>query len=142
MPPRLDLPRRPIVGALAAVLTGLAVPLALIVLASLPVDAPAESDAYIRGIIGVLLMIPLLAALLTVHHALVAVAARALPVPMPVVAAVLSVIGSVAYSAVILATGAPLTWDRMGDLLGFAAVLWILVALGSTVQYFVSFRPR
>ena len=123
-------------------LASLAVPLALVVLAALPSDSPGEGDAYIRGIIGVMLVLPLFAGLLAVYHSLVTVTTRFAPVRMPVVAAVLSVVGSAGCAAALMATGAPLTWDRMEDLVPFAAMLWVPLAVGSVAHYFISFRPR
>jgi hypothetical protein len=135
-------PRRPISGALIAVFTSLACPLTLIMLASFPTDTLGESDAYIRGIIGVVSMLPLFTLLLVIYHGLVTVAALFVPIRMLILVVVLPLIGSIATAAAIMATGAPLTWGRFGDLIAFAGVLCAPLALGAMAHYYVSFKPR
>ena len=132
--------RRLILGTFAAVMASLAVPVGVLILAALPPASPDEGDAYIRGIIGVMLVLPFFAVLLVVYHGLVALVARAAPVRMPVTALGLSTVASLVIAALFLASGAPLSWDRVGDLLVVAGVVWVLLAVGSTAQYLVSFR--
>jgi|694.fasta_scaffold22866_3 hypothetical protein len=125
-----------------AVAASLALPIALIILASISPGSPEESDADIRGVIGALTMLPLFAVFLAAYHGLISVAALFVPIGKLLLVAILPFIGSVTSAAAIMATGAPLTWDRMGDMVVFAAVLWVPIAVGALVHYFVSFKPR
>ena len=129
-------------GILGAVLTSLAVPVGLIVLTTFPAPLPGEGDAYIRAVLGIGMLLPAFAALLILYHGLGAVVAQALPVHPWVALLILSVLASAVFAALFLASGAPLSWDRAGDFGIVMIALWVVLALGSTVQYLVCFKKR
>lgn len=123
-----------------AVLASLAAPVGLLLLAAIPEASPEEGDAYIRGAIGLMLVLPPFAVLLLIYHGLGVLAARAAPTRPFIVLLVLSLVASAVFAALFLALGAPLTWDRARAFFSVMAVVWVLLALGSTVQYFICFR--
>jgi len=131
---------RPVLGILVAVLVSLAVPVGFLLLAALPDSSPEAGDGYVRGAIGLMLVLPPFAVLLIIYHGLGVLAVRAVRVHPFIVLFVLSLIASAVCAALFLASGAPLTWDRSGAFLSVMAEVWVLLALGSAVQYFICFR--
>ena len=129
-------------GTLAAVAVSLAIPIGLLILAAFPEPGPEEGDGYVRGVLGMMLLLPPFALMLLVYHGLGAFVARAVKSKRLLVLLAFSAVASVVMSALFLWSGAPLTWDRMDDLLYFAGPLWVFLAAGSAVQYWVSFRGR
>ena len=131
---------RTVLGILAAVTASLAIPIGILVLSVFPAPSPEEGDAYMRGIIGIAALIPAFAVLLVIYHGLGVIAARAFPMRPSAVLLVLSVLASAVFATLFLASGAPLSWDRLGDFGAVMAPLWVMLALGSTIQYFVCFK--
>lgn len=134
-------PRQPVAGVLAATAASIGVPIVLLVLASLPMGSESEGDAYVRGILGTLVMLPLLALCFGTYHTLVTVASFYVRIGPLYQIGLIPALGSLVSAATIMATGAPLSWSRMDDLLSFSAMLWAPIATGSVAHYFISFRP-
>ena len=126
----------------AAVMASLAIPVGVLMLAAFPTPSVEEGDAYIRGVVGIGALIPAFAVLLVFYHGLGAVVARALPAGPFAALLVLSVLASAVLAALFLASGAPLTWDRIGDFGAVMALIWVMLALGSTIQYFACFKDK
>lgn len=133
---------RTFLGTVAAVMASLAIPIGLLGLAAFPAPSAEEGDAYIRGVIGIGALIPPFAVLLVIYHGLGVVAARALPIRPSAALLVLSVLASAVLAVVFLASGAPLSWDRIGAFGAVMASIWVMLTLGSTVQYFACFKKR
>jgi len=133
---------RTFLGTAAAVMASLAIPIGLIVLAAFPAPSAEEGDDYIRGVIGIGALIPPFAVLLVIYHGLGVVAARALPIRPSVALLVLSALASGVLAALFLASGAPLSWDRIGAFGTVMGSIWMMLALGSAVQYFACVNKR
>lgn len=129
-------------GTVAAVIASLALPTGLIVLAAHPTLSAEEGDAYIRAVLVLGALIPPFAVFLVVYHGLGVIAARALPIRPSAVLLGLSVLASAVLATLFLAHGAPLSWDRIGTFGAVMASIWVMLALGSTVQYFACFKKR
>jgi hypothetical protein len=127
---------------IAAVVTSLVIPVGLLLLAVFPPPPPEEGDAYVRAALSIGALLPIFAACLTTYHSLGLLAVRALQISPSIALLALSVLASAVFSALFLASGAPLSWDRLGDFGVVMALLWVPLALGSSVQYFVCFKTR
>jgi small-conductance mechanosensitive channel len=131
---------RTFLGTLAAVLASLAVPVAFLVLAWYEDPLPGEGDAFERSALIFILMLLVFAALLAVYHGLGALIARRFENHRVVAMLGFSVVASLAIATLALASGDPVVWERLGDVLLLASPIWVFLVLGSAIQYAICFR--
>lgn len=99
-------------------------------------------DGYIRGALGFALILPPFALLLVLYHAILIQIIKHVRLNIAFTYLAASVVVSAVSSAAFLASGAPLSWDRIGPFIEVMVVVWILLVLGSIAQYLICFRKR
>lgn len=121
------------VGSAAGVLVGLAIPIALLVIATVPEPPPEEGDAYVRGALGALVLLPGLLVLLVAFHGLAAALLRHGVRAVWLVGA-LPLVVSVVVPALLVVE------PSVDSVSFFALPLWGILALGTAAQVVVTRR--
>lgn len=134
---------RTALGILAGVAVWIAAPVAFIVLASFPEPPPEEGDAYVRGAIGLLALLPGLFVVALAYHGVAAALAQALPDHRAIALTVLAALTIAGATGLLMAADGFETWSRTTDtLLVVTLPVAVLCLLGTLAQYTVAFRRR